>query len=74
VKILLRGFLIAFCTFCAILCFDALARPHYDVDPTSVLAAVLDLEIETLGVGAGILSALSILGFIATFQDETRAR
>ncbi len=67
-KIVLRGFLLAFCTFTALLSFDALARPHDDLDPSSVLAETLGLSIETVGIGAGIFSALCITGFIATFQ------
>jgi hypothetical protein len=71
-QILIRGFLLALCTFMAILCFDAFARTHYDLDPTSVLAATLGISIETLGIGAGIFSALCITGFIATFQGSTQ--
>jgi hypothetical protein len=70
-KIVVRGFLLAFCTFAALLCFDALAKPH-DGDPTSVLAATLGVSIETVGIGAGIFSALGITGFIATFQSTPK--
>jgi hypothetical protein len=70
-KIVLRGFLLAFCTFTALLSFEALGKPHSDLDPSSVLAATLGVSIETVGIGAGIFSALCITGFIATFQGSS---
>ncbi|TAF55556.1 MAG: hypothetical protein EAZ61_04255 [Oscillatoriales cyanobacterium] len=70
-KPVIRGFLLAFCTFTAILCFDTFARPNNNLGPTSVLAANLGLSIETVGIGAGIFSGLCITGFIATFQGKS---
>jgi hypothetical protein len=70
-KPVMRGFLLAFCTFTALLCFDAFARPNKDFGPTSALASTLGISSETVGIGAGIFSGLCITGFIATFQGSS---
>ncbi|MBV7337849.1 hypothetical protein KFU94_58405 [Chloroflexi bacterium TSY] len=55
--------LIAGCLLTGLISYNALAVPHYDLDPVSVLASLLNITIQSLGYVSGVLSVvLLILG------------
>ena len=60
-KILGIWFIIG-CLLFGLICYNALLVTHYDLDPVSVLASLLNISIQTLGYASGALSVVFILG------------
>ena len=53
--------LIIGCLFLALVSYNALAVIHYDLDPVSVLAALLNISIQTLGYINAVLSLVFLI-------------
>ncbi len=48
------------CGFFGCLCYGSLAIVHYDVDPFTVLASLLNISVETLGYISGGISIICL--------------
>ena len=58
------------CLLFDLICYNALLVTHYDVDPVSVLASLLNISIQTLGYASGALSVVFfILGIFVGRSD-----
>ncbi|MDJ0648386.1 MAG: hypothetical protein QNJ60_06720 [Xenococcaceae cyanobacterium MO_188.B19] len=53
--------LIVGCLFLALVSYNAVAVIHYDLDPVSVLAALLNISIQTLGYISAVLSLVFLI-------------
>lgn len=60
------------CTIFGLISYNALIVPHYDVDPISILASLLNRSIPTLGYISGAISLISLLLYVFLWLSQDR--
>ncbi len=58
------------CLFCGLISYNALAVVHYDLDPVSVLASLLNISIPVLGYISGALSVALLVWGISMLRSK----
>lgn len=53
-----------------VICYNALAVSHYDLDPVGVLASLLNIPIPILGYASGVLSVVLLIGGISLLRSR----